>query len=71
MPSRQSRDSTLTWRKSKASVGAQDCVEITSTQRSVLVRDSRNPLGARLEFSPGRWSSFMRRIREGSGLSVL
>jgi Domain of unknown function (DUF397) len=70
MPSRQSRDSTLTWRKSKASVGANDCVEMTSTQRSVLVRDSRDPAGAVLEFSPGQWSGFMRRIREADGLSA-
>jgi hypothetical protein len=69
MPSRQSGDFTLTWRKSKASVGETECVEMASTQQSVLVRDSRDPVGAVLEFSPAQWSSFMRRIRERDGLS--
>lgn len=70
MPSRDNRHSTLTWRKSKATVGQNECVEMVSTQRAVLVRDSRDPAGAVLEFSPAQWSSFMRRIREGDGLSA-
>jgi hypothetical protein len=70
MPSRQSRDSTLVWRKSKASNAATECVEMADTQQAVLVRDSRDPAGAVLEFSPAQWSSFMRRIREGDGLSA-
>jgi hypothetical protein len=69
MPSRQSGDFTLIWRKSKASVAQGECVEMASTQKSVLVRDSRDAAGAVLEFSPPQWSSFVRRIREGDGLS--
>ena len=70
MPNRQSRDFTLTWRKSKASNEANECVEMASTRRSVLVRDSRDPAGAVLEFSPAQWSSFVRCIREDDGLSA-
>ena len=70
MPSWQSGDFTLIWRKSKASTGANECVEMADTKRSVLVRDSRDPAGALLEFSPPQWSSFVQRIREGDGLSA-
>jgi Domain of unknown function (DUF397) len=70
MPSRQSRHSTLDWRTSKASGGSGECVEVANGEKSVLVRDSRNPSGAMLEFSPGQWSSFMRRVRAGNGNSV-
>lgn len=70
MPSRQCPDFTLIWRKSKASTGANECVEMADTKLSVLVRDSRDPAGAVLEISPAQWSSFIRRIREGDGLSA-
>jgi hypothetical protein len=70
MPSRDSRDSTLIWRKSKASNEANECVEMADVRRSVLVRDSRDPAGAVLEFSSAQWSSFVQRIREGDGLSA-
>jgi hypothetical protein len=70
MPSWDSRHSTLTWRKSKASNGANECVEMAGTSRSVLVRDSGDPAGTVLEISPAQWSSFVRRIRAGNGLSA-
>jgi hypothetical protein len=70
MPSRQSRHSTPVWRKSKFSGNAGECVEIADGEQSVLVRDSRNPSGTVLEFSPGQWSSLMRRIRKDGGHSA-
>ncbi|HEY1823157.1 MAG TPA: DUF397 domain-containing protein [Trebonia sp.] len=69
MPSRQSRRSAPVWRKSKASGGSGNCVEIAREGQSLLVRDSRNPSGAILEFSRGQWSAFMRTIRHGNGLA--
>ena len=68
MPGRQSRQSMPKWRTSKASGGNGSCVEIASEDRSVLVRDSRNPSGTILEFPPGQWTSFLRRIRNDSGV---
>jgi hypothetical protein len=70
MPSWDSRHSALTWRKSKASAGGGECVEMATTKRSVLVRDSRDPAGTVLEISPAQWSSFVRRIREDNGVSA-
>lgn len=69
MPSRQSRHSTLNWRTSKASADGPNCVEIASDDESVLVRDSRNPSGTMLEFPPGQWTSFLRRVRDENGIS--
>lgn len=70
MLSRQSRRSMLGWRTSKATGADGNCVEVANGERSVLVRDSRNPSGVMLEFSPVQWSGFMRRIRAGNGISV-
>lgn len=67
MPARQSRHSTLMWRKSKASGGGGECVEIASEGQSLFVRDSRDPSGAVLAFSPGQWFAFVRRIRSDIG----
>ena len=68
MPDRERRPATLTWRTSKASGGAGECVEIAGGERSVLVRDSRDPLGAVLAFSSGQWSAFLRRVSGGNHL---
>ncbi len=56
-------DRALTWRKSSYSGnnGGQ-CVEV-ATCGSVLVRDSRNPHGAALEFAPETWQKFTTRTK--------
>jgi hypothetical protein len=69
MPGRQSRHSALNWRTSKASGGSGECVEIASEEQLVLVRDSRNTSGTILEFPPGPWTSFLRRVRDDSGIT--
>lgn len=70
MPGRQSRHSTLSWRKSTASADGGNCVEIASIEQTVMVRDSRNPSGAILEFPPGSWASFLRRVVDDNEISV-
>ena len=40
---------TRPWRKSSHSTGGNDCVEVAQAGTSCLVRDSKNPDGARLE----------------------
>lgn len=67
MPGRQGHRCTLDWRTSRYSGDGSECVEIASAERSVLVRDSRNPAGAVLQFSSGQWSSFIRRARTDGG----
>lgn len=70
MRGRQSRRSMLSWRTSKVSADVGQCVEIATEDRTVLVRDSRNPGGTILEFSPRQWSSFVRCVRDDNGISV-
>jgi Domain of unknown function (DUF397) len=65
MPAKQNRRSKLDWRKSRASAGNNECVEIARTGTSVLVRDSSKPSGALLEFAPAQWSAFLSRVRGG------
>jgi len=63
MPARQSPQSELNWRKSRASDNTADCVEISSTADAVLVRDSRDRSGALLTFLPAQWSAFVKRFQ--------
>jgi hypothetical protein len=60
-------DATLTrpWRKSSRSTGGQDCVEVAQAQASCLVRDSKDPDGARLAVSDQAWTAFTRHVKAG------
>lgn len=63
MPAQPSRHSTLSWRKSSASGGSNECVEIACGGSWVLVRDSRDPSGPALAFTPTQWSAFVEHIQ--------
>ncbi|MGW0051069.1 DUF397 domain-containing protein [Nocardia cyriacigeorgica] len=54
------------WFKSSRSVGGNDCVEVAHLgQGRVGVRDSKNPSGPALVFTPSEWDSFLTRARAG------
>jgi Domain of unknown function (DUF397) len=54
------------WRKSYRSSGNDNCVEIaTADDGSIGVRDSKNPTGGILTFSPHAWAQFVAGIRDG------
>lgn len=55
------------WRKSSHSGSGNDtCVEVSTTLPGVVgVRDSVDPDGPRLAFSPAAWRSLTARIKEG------
>ena len=57
---------TRQWRKSSRSTGGQDCVEVAQTGTSCLIRDSKNPDGARLAVTPQEWAAFIRDIKHGA-----
>lgn len=57
--------SALSWRTSRASAGAGECVEVAAASPFVLTRDSRNRSGAVLRFSPTQWLSLVERIKTG------
>ena len=62
------QDKTLTrpWRKSSHSTGGNDCVEVAQARTSCLVRDSKNPDGARLAVRPKAWATFTGAIKNGA-----
>jgi len=52
------------WRKSTYSGSGNNCVEVhTSHRPGVAVRDSKNPHGGILTFTPGQWRAFTRTIK--------
>jgi len=52
------------WRKSSTS-GGSNCVEVAFADESVLVRNSRNPLGSVLSFSRQEWMAFLEGASKG------
>ncbi|MFI6601883.1 DUF397 domain-containing protein [Nonomuraea sp. NPDC050536] len=52
------------WRKSSFSAGAGECVEFArGATGEVLIRDSKNPGGPLLTFTPGEWRAFLAGVR--------
>jgi len=59
--------STPAWMKSSRSTGNGACVEVKSpAAESVVVRDSKDPHGPVLTFSPESWTSFVSDVEGGS-----
>jgi len=58
-----------TWIKSSRTYGNGNCVEVAARSGDhVNVRDSKNPDGAMLRFTPEEWTAFLAGLR-GGGLS--
>lgn len=54
------------WFKSTHSEGSANCIEVSwLEQGSVGVRDSKNPSGAALTFTPSEWDAFIANARTG------
>ena len=53
------------WRKSSHS-GTQggDCVEVAAMRRTVAVRDSKNPDGPALRFTPAEWTTLLTGLKD-------
>lgn len=50
----------LVWTKSSYSTNdGPECVEVATARATVLVRDSKDPEGPRLTFTPGSWADFI------------
>lgn len=58
-----SKKPDIIWHKSTASGSNGDCVEVAFVDDSVVVRNSREPLGAMLSFTRQEWAAFL----EGAG----
>ncbi|MFD8082840.1 DUF397 domain-containing protein [Kitasatospora sp. NPDC059722] len=58
--------SSVHWRKSTYSGGGGECIEVAPGFTGVMpVRDSKDPEGPALIFSPAAWQSFITAIRTG------
>ncbi|MGV9415295.1 DUF397 domain-containing protein [Nocardia sp. NPDC003693] len=54
------------WFKSSRSTASQDCVEVAFLDAGhVGVRDSKNPGGPALVFTPGEWNAFIAGVEGG------
>ena len=59
-------EARVTWKKSTRSNGSGDCVEVAQLQDGRrLVRDSKNPDGAILTFTPNEWRAFLDGAKDG------
>lgn len=52
------------WRKSSRSIAQTNCIEVAISAGSIGIRDSRNPTGTVLTFSPPtQWTNFIHQIK--------
>jgi hypothetical protein len=54
-----------TWRKSTRSGANGNCVEVAQLTNAVAVRDSKDPAGPALVFTPDEWAAFIEGARDG------
>ncbi|MFC3960382.1 DUF397 domain-containing protein [Nocardia jiangsuensis] len=58
--------SNAEWFKSSFSSGGNDCVEVAHLDGGLVgMRDSKNPTGPALVFTPGEWAAFTAGVRGG------
>ncbi|MGH3795226.1 MAG: DUF397 domain-containing protein [Pseudonocardiaceae bacterium] len=58
--------SNATWRKSSRSNGQMECVEVADLGGgNRAVRDSKDPAGPALIFTPAEWAAFTAGVRDG------
>jgi hypothetical protein len=57
------RQSRPQWRRSARSGSNGNCVEIAVTGAIIAVRDSRDPRGPQLAFTPERWKAFTTAVK--------
>ena len=56
---------SLTWRKARRSVGNGACVELAPFDGMVAMRDSKDPDGPVLVYTPAEWDAFLHGAKSG------
>lgn len=54
-----------TWTKANASASTGNCVEARRTKSGVQLRDSKDPTGPVLTFTPAEWAAFITGAQGG------
>ncbi|MEV4747247.1 DUF397 domain-containing protein [Streptosporangium sp. NPDC049248] len=58
--------SKATWKKSSLSgESGGNCVEVANLPRTIAIRDSKNPTGPALTFTPTEWRTFLTAVKSG------
>ncbi|MEU9021395.1 DUF397 domain-containing protein [Actinomadura sp. NPDC048394] len=58
--------SAVRWRTSSHSCGqGTECVQVGSVTQRIVARDSKDPSGPVLAFSPGEWWTFLADVKRG------
>ena len=58
--------SRAVWRKStRSGPWTDNCVEVAFVDGAIAVRDSKNPTGGTLIFTPGEWDAFVGGTKDG------
>ncbi len=53
------------WFKSSKSGGNDSCVEVAYVGGAIAVRDSKNPAGPALIYTPDEWTAFVAGVKDG------
>jgi hypothetical protein len=54
------------WQKSSRSASSGNCVEVARNRPGIVaVRDSKDPHGPKLTFTPAEWEAFTVGVRDG------
>lgn len=55
------------WRKSsRSSTNGGECVEVAGLSGEIGVRDSKDPDGPKLAFTPAQWATFLSEAKSGT-----
>ncbi|MFE9102850.1 DUF397 domain-containing protein [Actinomadura geliboluensis] len=54
------------WVRSSYSAQGANCVEVSTNARTCAVRDSKNPTGPVLTFTPGAWTALLQAVKTGT-----
>lgn len=62
----KAEEDLFVWHKSSYSAQGADCVEVAGSASACAVRDSKDPRGPVLAFTPRAWSAFVRTAKTGA-----
>jgi hypothetical protein len=65
MPPTGSANRELAWRKAQSSVANGACVELAPVDGMIAIRDSKDPDGPILRYTPAEWQAFLDGAKTG------